>query len=251
MAEPAVSTRRSSLAVLVLGVNAWGIGLLWPLLAGGGDVSERVVRSLACLLPLVLGVAASELTARTSRLRALPALLWLAVYPAAFAAELASRPEVHHQRIFGPFALVLLWGALCAYGAAALAACRQRSPELCAVYVPLGNEPWDAPPKERSRLQGLVIALCATGAAAIALLAPSLGGYSALREAWGDSARAGGVLAAVVGAALAVSVVAVFLGTALRAESGARTRPREAPFQTAWFLFLALLSLVTYFVVQP
>jgi MFS family permease len=248
--------RRDTWAVLVLGLNAWGVALVWPLLAGEEGEPQPPWWPLAgSLAPLLLaGALEAPLARRTGLLRTVPAALLLAAFPAALGFAFASRPEPLNQRAFGPLALVLLWASLCAYGTAALALCRETAPQLTARHAALGEEPWDAQVRERSPLQRLVIALCAAGAAAIALIAPSLGGYAGLTTAWGDTgAIAGGLLTAVVGAALGVAVVAVFLGSALRADAGTtpRSSAADATLRTAWFLFLALLSFVTYFVVQP
>ena len=226
-AAPAARSHRERWAALVLGLNAWGVALVWPLLleAERGD----------------------------GWLRSLPAALLLSVFPAALALVFASRSEALLQHALPPMALVLSWAALCAYGASAVAVCREPASELPARSGELQASPWDAEVPERSRLQPFAIALCAAGATAIALLAPSLGGFRELSVAWGESARAGGVLTAVVGVALGAAVLAVFLGSALRAEPASRQSapPGEVPLRVSWFLFLALLSFVTYFIVQP
>lgn len=245
---------RERWAVAVLGLNAWGVALVWPLLAADEGAPLPLWPTAAALAPLLLGVALQPyLEQRAGWLRSLPAALLLSVFPAALALVFASRPEPLLQHALPPAALVLSWAALCAYGASAVAACREPAHELPARSEDLQASPWDAEVQERSRLQPFAIALCAAGAMAIALLAPSLGGFRELTVAWGEAARAGGVLTAVVGVALGAAVLAVFLGSALRAEPGTRRSPPsgEVPLRVTWFLFLALLSFVTYFVVQP
>jgi hypothetical protein len=173
----------------------------------------------------------------------------LAVYPAALAASVALAPAERSAQHLGPLSLDLLFLSLCAYGASAARACAEPASELAASQHALGNEPWDAPEPERRLLQRAIAALCACGAVAVAIVAPALGGPQALQDAWGDAAAQGGVLTAVVGAALGVTVIGVFLGSGLRSDRAEPAHP-DAPLRTAWFLFLALLGAVTYFVVS-
>lgn len=251
--SPHAAGRRRVLAVLLLGLNLWAIALLWPLLSApepsGG---ENIALALACLAPLLLGAALHGAFAqRLSPPPWLAGALWLAVYPAAVSAALAVRPEPLNQLSHGPAALALLAIALCAYGASAALACAEHAPELPAVQNALGAEPWDAPEPDRRRLQRAIVALCMAGAAAIAVVAPAIGGFEALEAAWGESALAGGVLTAVIGASLGVAAIGVFLGSGLRAEGESDGARPDAPLRAAWFLFLALLGAVTYFVVTP
>jgi hypothetical protein len=251
------------LAVLLLGINPWAIGLLWPALGasvsatapalrGGVSVwsATAVAALIACLLPLLLGAAAHGAFGIGAGLpRWVAGGLWLALYPAALAAGLALGPDELVQPSLGPVALALLCAALCAYGAAAAQACAESTPELAATRTALGNDPWDAPEVEHRGLQRAIVALCVAGAAAIAVIAPAVGGPLALETAWGDGARAGGVLTAVVAAALGVAAIGVFLGGGLRADGASDSNRPDAPLRAAWFLFLALLGAVTYFVV--
>ncbi len=251
-APSAARAQRDTWAVVVLGLNAWGVALVWPLLLADDEAPEPLWPTLAALAPLLLGALLQpHVEQRADRLRGLPAALLLAVFPAALALVFASRPEALLQRALPPPALVLAWAALCAYGASALFACRAPASDLPARSGELQASPWDAEVRERSPLQPLAIALCAAGGAAIALLAPTLGGYEQLAGAWGAAVRAGGVLTAVVGVALGAAVIAVFLGTALRADPSPSPPPGELPIRVSWFLFLALLSFVTYYIVQP
>ena len=253
-AAPAARSHRERWAALVLGLNAWGVALVWPLLLADEGAPQPLWPTAAALAPLLLGIGLQPYLERGDGwLRSLPAALLLSVFPAALALVFASRSEALLQHALPPMALVLSWAALCAYGASAVAVCREPASELPARSGELQASPWDAEVPERSRLQPFAIALCAAGATAIALLAPSLGGFRELSVAWGESARAGGVLTAVVGVALGAAVLAVFLGSALRAEPASRQSapPGEVPLRVSWFLFLALLSFVTYFIVQP
>jgi hypothetical protein len=232
--------------VLLLGANVWVLGVLWPLLGSRTTSPTELVVGLLCPLPLLLGGALST----AKGLRSLRSAVWLIVYPALLAVALASRPEALNQQLYGPFALVLLWLSLCAYGASAVTAALVRAPELAAVHTALGAAPRDAPQNARRPLQLALVVVCFAGAAALCLVAPRAGGLSALEQAWGDAALSGGVLTAVVGAALGVATLAIYLGSALRAKREPEPHT-DAPLRVTWFLFLALLGIVTYFVIQP
>ncbi len=244
------AARRRVLAVLLLGLNPWLIGVLWPVLTAPVFRAANLLGALACLLPLLLGGAAQGAFGNRPPVpHWVAGALWLAIYPATLAAGLALPPDAPSHESFGPVTLILLWLSLCAFGAAAAQACAPRAPELAATRAALGNEPWDAPELERRGLQHAIVGLCIVGAAAIAVIAPTLGGFEGLEAAWGEAGRAGGVLTAVVAAALAVTTIGVFLGCGLRSDRALDAGRADAPLRAAWFLFLALLGAVTYMVV--
>jgi hypothetical protein len=232
------------LPALVLGANLWVVGMLWPLLCGGGLRGLELALALLCPLPLLLAAGVQR---GPAWLR--PALL-LCAYPALLGAATAARPEVLNQQVYGPLALGVLWLSLCAYGASAAMAAAVRGPELQTSHAPLGRDPWDTAPPEPQALRRAFIALCFVGSAALCLIAPTLGGLPALTESWGEAALGGGVLTAVVGAALGIATLALYLGDGLR---GGRAPESSADGgqRAAWFLFLTLLGVVTYFVTQP
>jgi hypothetical protein len=236
------------LAVLLLGVNLWLIALLWP--SAPASDGHGPWATLAGLAPLLLGVIAHNAIARSFAPPPWVAgTLLLAGFPAALGAVLATRQEHLNQLALGPLALALLAAALCAYGASAALACAETAPELAAERSALGREPWNAPEPERGRLQRAIVGVTVLGAAAIVVVAPSLGGFAELEAAWGDAALAGGVLTAVIGAALGVATVSVFLGSGLRSEAEGEAAAADTSLRAAWFLFLSLLGAVTYFVV--
>jgi len=238
------------LAVLLLGLNPWVIALLWPELTLPDWSAAGLLGTLACLLPLLLGAVARGVFGNQPRVPQWAAgALWLAIYPATLAAALALRQDALAQASLGPVTLTLLWLSLCAFGAGAAQACAPNAPELVATRAALGNEPWDAPEVERRGLQHAIVTLSIAGAAALAVIAPTLGGFEELEAAWGEAARAGGVLTAVVAGALAVATIGVFLGGGLRSDSALDAGRADAPLRAAWFLFLALLGAVTYMVV--
>jgi hypothetical protein len=249
-APPGARTR-SLLAVVLLGVNLWGMAVLWPLLGSARAPALERWLAPACLVPLWLGAAAYLLLARRPRLaNTVASGSWLAAYPAALASWLAARAERDNLSQLGAAASSMVVLALCAFGACAAAACAERRAPVTAVHAPLGAEPWDAPGAERRLLQRFIVGLTAAGALAIAVVAPAPSGWDELERGWGEAALEGGVLTAVVGAALGVATLAVFLGGALRTDNTAPPRG-EPKLRAAWFLLLALLGGVTYFVVQP
>jgi hypothetical protein len=239
-------TSRELLSALLLGANLWVVGVGWPLLGTRPGGAKELGLAFAAPLPLLLGFAL-----RGPRLiAALRPALWLVLYPVSICAAIAVRPERLNQTVYDPLTLVLLWLSLCAYGASAARLCVVRAPALPALHTALGNEAWDAPPADRGPLQRAFIAVCAAGAVALCIVAPSWGGQAALEQAWGDAALSGGVLTAVVGAALGVATLAVYLGNGLRGVAAAAEPQSDGALRAAWFLFLALLGAVTYYVVQ-
>ena len=58
------------------------------------------------------------------------------------------------------------------------------------------------------------------------------------------------MLSAILGGALAVAVLAAFLPSALRQDASDLEPRADAALRTGWYLFLALLGAVTYYVVQ-
>ncbi|MFI5308270.1 MAG: hypothetical protein ACHQ53_12995 [Polyangiales bacterium] len=235
-----------ALRVVVLGANLWAVTVLWPLLGSRETGLLELLLGLAAPLPLVLG-AALRSAARPSWLAA---ALWLFVFPVVLGSTLALRPEAVNQQLYGPFALGLAWLSLCAYGASAAAATRSRGTELAATQVALGDEPWDAPPPRSSAVRTAFIVSSLAGAAALCLVAPRTSGTQGLERAWGEAAMSGGTLTAIAGAALAVTVVALYLGEGLR--GGNAPQPHgDQGVRIAWYLFLTLLGSVTYFITQP
>jgi hypothetical protein len=244
-----LTSARERLRVLVLGMQVWVIGVAWPMLDGTRIIGAlELTLGAACLVALIAGILwPARAGSRTARDRVQPAL-WLVAFPTLVAATCGARPERWNQHLYGSVGLVLLWLALCAFGAKAalVSAGEQRR-------VPSTSLPEDeaALSVGDGRLRrGGVALLCVIGGAAIALIAPTWGGQSALEEAWGEAALTGGVLTAVIGGALGVTTVAVFLGQALREASPERPPSRkEIVLRALGYLWLALLGAVTYFIV--
>ena len=254
-------------AATLLGLNVWLAGVLWPLLATGERALAAYVAAAACLLPLAAGAAAYLRVGRDGerdeaadlRARTVAGAAWLVAFPIACGAVMAAWPHAS-ERALGTSGLVLLWLSLCAYAAAVARACGVHAqaplaPELSfdstapALRGGAGSQAAAgsvAPPPRR--LRTAVIALCSAGGAVLALLAPDLG---ALAPDADGATRAAQVLTAVVGSALGCTVVAVFLASALRADAKPSDPRLDSNLRAAWFVFVALLGAVVYYVVQP
>jgi len=244
------------LKALVLGCNAAWIGVFWPLFVEGSARSFDIFMGFLCLSVLLLGTltSAPPLT-RQAGLGNILGQFWrgaclLVAFPVSLAAVIACRSEALNLRIFGPATLTILGLSLCAYGAFAAQVCASPTETLAATYTNLGDRPRDAPPALRGRLQAMFVGLCCVGACGLVFIAPAWGGSSALAAAWGDAAMAGGVLTAVVGTALGVATLTVFLSTGLRQPTTVPPRTGAA-LRATWFLFLALLGAITYIVIKP
>jgi hypothetical protein len=180
--------------------------------------------------------------------RARDALWWLA-FPIATAAATASAYDAAGDAPLSAVPLLLSPMSACAFGAALSTATAKSPPAIDVELTPLRPSP---PPRHRTRVRAaLVPALFGGGALVLGLVLPALGDPATLAERWGQGSRQGAVLSAVVGGALAVAVLASFLPRAQRAEPRVREVRRDPTLSTAWYLFLALLGAVTYYVIQP
>ncbi len=248
----------TSLVVAGLGVNALLVCVGWPALvsdAAAGNTSLGL--TLVALLALAVGVATllrdSQATARWSLLCA---------FPAAIGCSLAVVPEAALERAHGPSSLSLAVLALLAHCAGSIAACRPNATSLPLASRPLAQtgsatasapNPPDPQPAALATtlLRGLVVSLLLAGAFAIAVLAPTLPSYGQVEAAWGDSARAGAVLAAVVAGALATSLLALHLGTLLRLSDTPPTPSApERRMRVALALFVSVLGAVVYYTIS-
>ena len=232
-----------------MGANLWIVCAGWPLVAARAEPTAALLADLLSLAPLALGALAGR---AGPRLRALQATLWLTLFPAGLATALALRPERLNAQLFGPLGLVLLALSLYAYAGAAAHSLRAGVVSLAATHTALGNEPWDAAPLDREARRRAVISAWFAGAIALGVVAPMLGGAATGEGASPEQAAAAGVLAAVVGCALGATLLAVYLPVALRPHTAAELDARgDAGLRVSWFLFLALLGGVTYYVVTP
>lgn len=247
--QPTAAGSAGPVALAALGTNAWAMSVGWTLLSA--DVS--MTRTLLASSCLVLLWASSLLHARSrsESMRLAACWLLLCVFPLSLALALCLGDDVARERTHSALSLPLSALALLAYGAAAVQSCRAPLPLLPVTSHARKAERPHAPEAGRTlRLVGSGILLA--GAGAIALIAPLVSGYPQLKAAWGEAAGAGSVLAAVVGGALAVSVVGLELGALYRSKQGAAplTR-RQRTNRVATWLFAALVGLVLYGVLQP
>jgi polyferredoxin len=195
----------------------------------------------------LLGVAA-RMTREGERSRNAARWLLVCAYPALIGLSLSLGSEQVRETAYTALSMPLCAASLLAYGAAAVVACRQEERPLEAESHPLnGREPSPAP----SRLRRFVIGVCLCGAFAIAVIAPLVPAHAELAGAWGDAAEAGAVLAALAAVAIAVSVIVIHLGSALRKTEKHRETIRQRRQRIATLLFLTLLGFVTYFTVVP
>jgi hypothetical protein len=245
------TSARERLRVLVLGMQVWVIGVAWPMLDGTRTTGVlEFAFGAACLMALLAGALVPARGGSRAARDRVQAALWLVVFPTLVVATCGARPERWNQRLYGSVGLVLLWSALCAFGAKAALVSAGEPPRMPSTSVPL-DEALLAAGDGPLRRHG-VAALCVIGGAAIALIAPTWGGLAALEAAWGEAALTGGVLTAVIGGALGVATIAVFLGQALREAPPSRPPSRkEIVLRTLGYLWLALLGAVTYFIVIP
>ncbi|MGD8862251.1 MAG: hypothetical protein PVI30_19725 [Myxococcales bacterium] len=233
---------RRRLVAAVLGSNLWLTGVAWPWLQG----QPPGVAGWLALLPLVAGLSISPSRGDWGR-----GLLLLVLYPAAIALAVGLLPERVLHRAMGPLAMSVLVVALCAHGVAACAWAGAGEQPLPAERRPLGEPAVQPRPAYQRLMRRGLIGLVLTGAFAVGVVAPTSSEPQSLRRAWGPAVREGGVLTAVVGAAIAVTLVAVLLGSHLKVAPPARPTTRaDHGMRVATRLFLALLGVVTYYVIR-
>ncbi len=205
------------------------------------------------MLPPLALVAGLLLNGRKAPPARLPAwsgdALLLAVFPALVGLSIALRPAADNARAFGPLALSLLVLSTVAYLAMAASTASRRTVLVTADHTPLANGGHAPAAGVRERLRVALTAWILAGAFAVGVVAPTLGGIGALRAAWGETALEGGLLTAVVAAALAVTIAALFLGDSLRAIPAPRRTAEDRSLRVASLLLLTLLGAVTYFVI--
>jgi hypothetical protein len=268
------STRTAGMVAFGLGLNAWVSSVLFVLLASEPSLKAYAVGSLA-LVCLSLGVLAHaysqrlpsrwaelasdglEPSARQDSRRALdayalPAARWLLLgaYPASLGLALTLGSERTREVAHGAVSMSLCAAALAAYVVAATIACKAELRALEVESHPLSSAREQSPPSGL-HLRRAVIAIVLVGAFAIAVIAPLTPSYPALAAAWGDAADAGAALTALVGTAIALSVVAVHLGSALRRTELRPDNAQARRKRIATLLALTALGLITYFTVIP
>lgn len=232
--------------VLVLGVNLWLVMAALPAMIG--QHTPALGASLAVLLPLAGGTLLLGNTSFEGKTRLLAVVALLGVVPASTLGVVLflerSLPNGSHP----PLALALGSASLLAYlaGTAGVLARPAERPDVRhRDMTTLGEDPDGFGRRWRRRL---VLTVAGFGALALALVAPFAGGEAALFRAWGDTADAAGTLAAAVGGALGVLVLAAFIGPGLR-----RQRPPpigRQRWRVAMFTLVAVSGAVVHTLLQ-
>jgi hypothetical protein len=209
-----------ALRIAALGVNAWAVALLLPVLHGGvRDSIDATIVPLP-LLPLAFGVVAIAANGSSlHRASAVGALLF--AFPVALAGALAWRADLATQEAWGAIGLFVAALSTLAYGAVAAEACSRpltlRTSSAQSLPSPLALRE----PLARAWLRRLSIGGTTLGALAAAVVAPALGARTALVRAWGESADEAAVLASLVGGTAAAIGIAAILGPSFRAPRAA------------------------------
>jgi hypothetical protein len=237
------TARIDAVRVMVLGVNAWAVLLLIPWALGDPEDGTSLFWLLGPLTALAVGVP----LILSHRLFA--AWVLLGVYPVLCAFGVAFLPQLTRHAPHGTFGLAL--GALCfvAYGAGSALSVGRPPSIRESTHKPLGTV---APVEERAeRRWGRRILLGVTGALSfgLALVAPRVGDGAAYLEAWGEAAREGATLTAVVGGALGAALLALVVGPGLRvSRAHARNVQRSNRRATMMFgLFVVGLMLFAFY----
>ncbi|HEX4351466.1 MAG TPA: hypothetical protein VHZ95_01105, partial [Polyangiales bacterium] len=213
----------STIALILLGTNAWATSVGWTLLPA--DVRFRdALFGASALLWLLLG-AVLHLRRNSEPAQTATRWLLLCVYPSSLAAALCVGSEAARERVHSPLSMLFCALSLLAYLVVAVNAARSPLPLVAAVTHTRRRERASTPGSNPLRNAVIVIAL--GGALAIGLFAPLLPAYSEVEAAWGEASEAGAVLSAVVGGALAVSIVAIYLGAILHPRPIERSTARQ------------------------
>jgi hypothetical protein len=241
--ERSVPNGRGALPVLALGLNTWLVAVGWPLHSARALGPAQWALAAAALLGISLGAWAQQ----AGHARSAAVLLW-AAFPTALCAASASAYAVAAELAFTPLALGLAPLSLCGYGAA-VAAFAPPPRRIAHELSPLTSH---AAPPPRSRLpHALLTALFVVGATTLTVILPALSPPHATSSRWGAAVLEGSVLVAVVGGALGVTVIAVFLPAVERRDPRARATRGDASLRIAWLLFVSLVGAATYVTVQP
>lgn len=166
---------------------------------------------------------------------------WLLLmgFPCSVGICMLLQPEAANRHAFGALALAVAVASLLAYGAACLVALGRPRANLMSRAAAIVPQPWDIPPAPAPRLQLPIVVIGTLGALCIGMWAPRFSAPSVVKNHWGEAAQEGALLTSVVGAALAVVVLAVFVGGGIRTARSAEPGPTRARF--AMLITLALI----------
>jgi hypothetical protein len=228
--------------VAVLGVNAWIVALLVPSLHLDGGF-DRVLPLLVTIVPLVVLAVALAIPHRGAARWGL-----LAGYPAAIAAALGFRSELAERDAHGTIGMVLAALSLLAFVAAAAHASSPH-PAGAEVQTPLERDPV-AEPIARRWVRRALLAIAASGALALTLIAPTLASRRERVERWGEAADDATVLASVVAATVACVALGAIVGPALRAARPGSASPAQRQRRLAASMLLAVAAGVGWLVLR-
>lgn len=239
-------TRR--VRVLALGANLMAVCLGWPMLFGGTPTVWQWAGLVGAGALLVFGGLAVPVRA-SAPVPARAAPLLLMAVPLAVGASMLAQPERVHLQALGIFGTLVAGASMLAYGAAALVALGGGSPGLPTTTRETRRQPWDTPPEPAPALQRPLLAMGVLGALAISVVGPLWGGLRRYEQYWGDAAAEGATLTATVAATLGATVLAVFVGGAIRTRRSHEPAPSLA--RAASLLAAAALGFVVYLLSQP
>jgi len=237
---------------LLLGLNAWVIMAVWPLVVASPTSLERAAMVLAAALPLLV-LLGLPWPRRDARLDLLVACCTLLIFPVALVCGLATLDAARAEAVLDTGWLLIAAAALLAYGYSAAVDCSPREVPRKVRLTPLAAaddliEAHHAP--ARAALRRVAIAIFLAGSVGLGLIAPSWGGVGALRSSWGGAATDAALLLSVICGALAVTTVALFMGKALRRDDGGALDRRRLPARIVRRLATALLGLLAYYALR-
>lgn len=190
---------------------------------------------LAPLVPLFVGIGLCTVARPAAR------IALLAIYPVAIGLGVTWLPSMVQDPPHSTVGLVLGALSLLAYGAGAMLAVDRPKERPILGQKPLGRvQPFEESRRRRFTRHAL-LAVSFLGAFLIGVVAPSLGGDAALREAWGPAAPEAGVLVAVTAGGIAAGGLALLLAPAMRA-ARARTPSRARVRRRVGLLSLVVLA---------
>lgn len=241
---PSAASVPSYLALAALGTNAWLIGVGWVLISSDVSLLQASAAS-AALLPVWIGAA---VRARAHTLSRFTVARWLliGVFPVSLAAALCLGSEETREQAHSPLSMLLAAASVLAYGAAAFQACRTPLTLLPTRSHRRRSEHSSSPPPRSIWVLRLAALLLWLGAVSIALVAPLSSDYAQLEQAWGEAADAGAAFTAVVGGAIAVSMLGIELGPLLKLRRTAHVSTRTRRNRVATMLFLTLCGGLVY-----
>jgi len=237
-------SRANQWIVVVLGLNAWIVINLWPVVFSANTQlweSYLLPTSPALLLIAIRNMQSRPIAARW---------ILLAFFPISLIVPVVLRSEIDNQLAFTPVVLLFAALSLTAYFALTADALSSHVRYRQSDYKPLGlpDTPINQPP--RVRLRRSVVAIAFLGAFCIAAAGPALGGFRELKRHWGDASSQAGLLITLVASTLAVAVFLSFLAPVLKAGNARRPERLEGKRRLISALVLSLLGFLTFYLLR-